>query len=1098
LSARLDGGAVRDLGCLLRSGGVVGLGDGLLLECFASGEGSSELAFAALIERHGAMVLRACRTVLRDEHDAQDAFQVTFLALSRRAGSLSVRDSVGPWLHRVALRAAARARRASGRRREVERRAAVLVSGSASTPAPAADGLEAVVHEEVNRLPERFRVPVVLCDLEGRSLDEAARQLGCPVGTIKSRLARARDRLRGRLARRGLAPSAVGVGPIATWAGFESISMTAGVPRALVGLTTGAALRSSTASPAVIALTREVLRSMTLIHWRWAWSLLLAPAAALAGLAAVGGPPTRQGPAPSPPAAASPTMEVAQAPKPQAPAETLSWRRVDRYEPPDFDRFFPDDPEGAARLKALWDAPDKDKRADEEVLRTARLGLRRAPDRLKDEVIRWLGGKYVWGKSPQDPEAIEIMYHASGYAGTAGMYNKTRHYAVYFGLSTVQPKTPAILHALADLCLRVDDPNDLDRVAWGVRSQQAEILAFVTPHLASADPAEREKAGLVAKILKGEVRAFEWAARRAEEQMRAKFEVRLPEIKEALGSDDVGRAREALRLTLREGLPTIMDGSFIPLLGQFADDPDSAIRRDLARAIGGRWIWRADKREPAAIALALRLGRDPDFQVRYDALYYGLSRIRGKKGEEIVRVLLDFGLSFGFLDMRQMIVQGLDEDRDVAAKVLDEALCGGDRKRVEAARAAYRDLTGKEPPPVGDVPTPPAGTHAGAFRDLYDHLARAYPNFALKGIDWPKVGEELMPLAARASTDDEFGLLVERLVARLEDSHAVVMPGSARPPTPNLPQWDPGVACLIDDHGRPVVFDVARGSPAERAGIKAGQAVVSVDGVPAAELVDAWMGRTKAYFGYSSERTLRHDAARAFLQQARRGARLTLVLEDPDGRRATVSASADLGPRYVPRLPVSRPGVLDSVDVSWARLDGEIGYLYIRRIPDGLEAKLDAALRALGGVKGLVLDVRGNSGGGFDQVTAFANFDAAPEAAPGADRPHFAGPIALLVDARTISAGEGWASWFVARKRARLFGSTTAGASCRKETYTLTNGLYRVVVPVKAYTGSLDRPIERRGLEPDVEIRCSAADLARGRDTVVEAAASWLGEGGRH
>ncbi|MHC4715295.1 MAG: carboxypeptidase-like regulatory domain-containing protein, partial [Planctomycetota bacterium] len=98
----------------------------------------------------------------------------------------------------------------------------------------------------------------------------------------------------------------------------------------------------------------------------------------------------------------------------------------------------------------------------------------------------------------------------------------------------------------------------------------------------------------------------------------------------------------------------------------------------------------------------------------------------------------------------------------------------------------------------------------------------------------------------------------------------------------------------------------------------------------------------------------------------------------------------------------------------------------------------------------------------------------------------------MLVDARCISAGEGWASWFVANKRARLFGEATAGASSRKTTYTLKNGLYKVRFPVKAYKGFLDRPIERRGLEPDVPIRQRAADLAAGRDTVLEAARSFL------
>ena len=103
-----------------------------------------------------------------------------------------------------------------------------------------------------------------------------------------------------------------------------------------------------------------------------------------------------------------------------------------------------------------------------------------------------------------------------------------------------------------------------------------------------------------------------------------------------------------------------------------------------------------------------------------------------------------------------------------------------------------------------------------------------------------------------------------------------------------------------------------------------------------------------------------------------------------------------------------------------------------------------------------------------------------------------AGPMALLIDEHTISAGEGWASWFIANKRARVFGTATAGASSRKAQYTLINGLYKVTIPVKAYTGFLDRPIERRGLEPDVAVRVSAKDIAVARDTVLEAAREHL------
>lgn len=119
---------------------------------------------------------------------------------------------------------------------------------------------------------------------------------------------------------------------------------------------------------------------------------------------------------------------------------------------------------------------------------------------------------------------------------------------------------------------------------------------------------------------------------------------------------------------------------------------------------------------------------------------------------------------------------------------------------------------------------------------------------------------------------------------------------------------------------------------------------------------------------------------------------------------------------------------------------------------------MDDAVKDLSRAEGLIIDVRGNSGGGFDAKRAFINFDLTSAGEP--KRPRFTGPIALLIDARCISAGEGWASWFIANKRATVFGEATAGASARKNTYTLKNELYKVIVPVKLYRGFLDRPIE--------------------------------------
>lgn len=171
-----------------------------LLERFVTAKDPD--AFRVLVERHGPMVLSVCRNVLRESHDVEDAFQSTFLALAKHAGTIKNRDTIGPWLHRVALRLAQRARYQAYRRRLRER---VCNDSGWEVPLDPPDlSFIPMLREEVSRLPDHYRLPVVLCYLEGKTNQEAAAQLSCPVGTIKGRLSRARQTLRDRLTRRGL------------------------------------------------------------------------------------------------------------------------------------------------------------------------------------------------------------------------------------------------------------------------------------------------------------------------------------------------------------------------------------------------------------------------------------------------------------------------------------------------------------------------------------------------------------------------------------------------------------------------------------------------------------------------------------------------------------------------------------------------------------------------------------------------------------------------------------------------------------------------------------------------------------------------------
>jgi RNA polymerase sigma factor (sigma-70 family) len=253
------GSVERELRFLFEGGTLAELTDGQLLERFQTGSGPcSEQAFAALVGRHGRMVLRTCQRVLRNEHDAHDAFQAAFLILLTKGCSLRVRDSLGPWLHRVAARAALRARVLRTRRNAAERD----LAGSIASPAPQDLRCEllAVLHEELDRLPEKYRAAIILCDLEGLTCDEAARRLGCPIGTVGSRLARGRERLRGRLARRGFAPA----GPAVL--GLLSLdALGAAVPSGLAVATVELALwhAGRGARPAIPAGAAEIVRYVT-------------------------------------------------------------------------------------------------------------------------------------------------------------------------------------------------------------------------------------------------------------------------------------------------------------------------------------------------------------------------------------------------------------------------------------------------------------------------------------------------------------------------------------------------------------------------------------------------------------------------------------------------------------------------------------------------------------------------------------------------------------------------------------------------------------------------------------------------------------------
>jgi len=256
---------------LIRKDGA-GLTDGQLLSSFVATR--DEAAFVALVRRHGRMVFGVCRRLLRNEHDAEDAFQATFLVLARKADSIQPREAVGNWLYGVAYRTALEARTMKARRRAKElelrdRPESTICSGGLAE-------LREVLDRALSRLPDKYRLPLVLCELEGRTRREVARQLGLAEGTLSSRLATGRKILAKRLSRFGPEFSS------AVLAAVLAESAAAAIPAGLAGFTAKAAIMVMVGpgafSPSVLTLAKGVVKGMLISKLKMAgtWVLVVA------------------------------------------------------------------------------------------------------------------------------------------------------------------------------------------------------------------------------------------------------------------------------------------------------------------------------------------------------------------------------------------------------------------------------------------------------------------------------------------------------------------------------------------------------------------------------------------------------------------------------------------------------------------------------------------------------------------------------------------------------------------------------------------------------------------------------------------------------
>jgi RNA polymerase sigma factor (sigma-70 family) len=262
--------------------------DAQLLDRFV--EQWDQAAFRDLVGRHGPMVLGVSRRILRDPHAAEDVFQATFLLLVRKASSVRKRGSVGPWLYGVAQRVALEARGAASRRPvTLPAPLEVEVPGVDHDDGLEYDELHAALHEELGRLPEKYRAPLLLCYIEGLPHDAVARQLGWPLGTVRTRIARGRDLLGARLTRRGLAPAAVllALGLLPKTAAAVPPRLVAATVRAAARVAAGEGVPRGEVPARVIALEAKVRKSMNLIRLKWLTALALAAVVTGVGVAAV-------------------------------------------------------------------------------------------------------------------------------------------------------------------------------------------------------------------------------------------------------------------------------------------------------------------------------------------------------------------------------------------------------------------------------------------------------------------------------------------------------------------------------------------------------------------------------------------------------------------------------------------------------------------------------------------------------------------------------------------------------------------------------------------------------------------------------------------
>jgi hypothetical protein len=330
----------------------------------------------------------------------------------------------------------------------------------------------------------------------------------------------------------------------------------------------------------------------------------------------------------------------------------FAWQNTNSYQPPNYTNYFSDSKSGGGELSQLWYSGKLQQQTNEPPIDLIREGLHTG--QVDMEVLRWLGNIYIWNKQPQHPEAIELMYHAADHK------SRHAHNAVYFGLSTVKPKTPAILRTLAKLALIDDSPDMLGRIAWGVQDQKQEFLTIL--HQLASLPPQKEKAAVVQKMVNQELRALDWAMERWKKEAREKHGHLLPDLAKKLHDGNSEERREVLTKLGREKIMLILPDDFLPAMVAAAQDKEERVRRTVATMTGERWMWHTNNYNPEAVQLLIRLSEDPEREVRSSAIYFGLCRMR-PMSTEVMHHLLQLAVRGAEKQSVDMIVWGLQSQK---------------------------------------------------------------------------------------------------------------------------------------------------------------------------------------------------------------------------------------------------------------------------------------------------------------------------------------------------------------------------------------------------------------------------------------------------